>query len=152
MRKLLPGMIAVFCFVLIAGATARGQSMNASSIPDDALMQPATLDQMLEAKKAPVVLQVGSHVFFDEAHIAGAAYAGPAAQAQGLANLDKAVAHLPKGTLVVLYCGCCPWSRCPNIAPAWKHLRALGYTHVKALYLAHNFGDDWVAKGYPTER
>jgi hypothetical protein len=23
---------------------------------------------------------------------------------------------------------------------------------VKALYLANNFGDDWVSKGYPVER
>ena len=47
---------------------------------------------------------------------------------------------------------CCPWGRCPNIGPAYKQLRGLGFIHVKALYLANDFGDDWVSKGYPVER
>ena len=66
--------------------------------------------------------------------------------------LKKFAAPLKKDQLIVIYCGCCPWNRCPNIGPAYKQLRDLGFTNVKALYLANNFGDDWVAKGYPTER
>jgi hypothetical protein len=51
----------------------------------------------------------------------------------------------------VLYCGCCPWGRCPNVGPAYKYLYDQGFTNVKVLYMANNFGDDWVAKGYKVE-
>jgi hypothetical protein len=50
---------------------------------------------------------------------------------------------------IVLYCGCCPWSHCPNLNPAYDTLRQMGFSKVKVLYLANNFGADWVDKGYP---
>jgi len=28
----------------------------------------------------------------------------------------------------------------------------MGFTNVKVLYIAQNFGADWVSKGYPTEK
>ncbi len=59
------------------------------------------------------------------------------------------MASLPKDKQIVLYCGCCPWNRCPNVGPAYKRLHDLGFTNVKVLYIANNFGDDWVNKGYP---
>jgi len=31
-------------------------------------------------------------------------------------------------------------------------LRALGFTNVKSLYIANNFGADWVEKGYPVAK
>jgi hypothetical protein len=49
----------------------------------------------------------------------------------------------------VIYCGCCPWSKCPNIAAAYDTLHDLGYTRIKVLYIAKDFGTDWVDKGYP---
>ena len=33
-----------------------------------------------------------------------------------------------------------------------KELRNLGYTNVRVLYIANNFGADWVDKGYPTTK
>lgn len=110
---------------------------------------------MLAAREngnAPVILQVGSRVFFNEAHITDSQHAGPGSQAAGLDLLEKSVAPLPKDRLIVIYCGCCPWGRCPNVGPAYKKLHDLGYTNVKVLYLANNFGDDWVNKGYPTQK
>jgi hypothetical protein len=35
------------------------------------------------------------------------------------------------------------------MGPAYKRLRELGFTNVKALYMVNNFGDDWVGKGFP---
>jgi len=37
------------------------------------------------------------------------------------------------------------------VGPAYKALYDQGFTNVKVLYLANNFGDDWVAKGYVVE-
>ena len=127
---------------------------SAFSIPQSEVMQPDALNRMLHAGGAdkPLVLQVGSRVLFDQAHIAGSEYAGPGSQAAGLQILQTRVSALSHKTLIVLYCGCCPWNRCPNVAPAYRLLHGLGFTRVKVLYLADNFGTDWASKGYPVER
>ena len=133
-------------------AHAQKDHVPASSISTADLIQPADLATALKSNAVrPLILQVGSHVMFAEAHIPGSEYAGSAAQPAGIDALKTRVAPLPKDTAIVLYCGCCPWARCPNIAPAYNLLHAQGFTHVKVLYLADNFGTNWVSKGYPTE-
>lgn len=154
MRKILP-LLAILAFALVTALPAHAQNsqtVHANVIPSADLIQPRALKLLLDARNAPPIFQVGSRLFFSEAHIAGSVYAGPGSSVQGLALLQQSVAQMPKDKLIVLYCGCCPWDRCPNVGPAWKHLHELGYSNVKVLYLPHNFGDDWVAKGYPTER
>ncbi|HEV2134917.1 MAG TPA: rhodanese-like domain-containing protein [Terracidiphilus sp.] len=140
-------------FALACGQALQAQPGSAAKIPASALMQPQELSQTLNAAGAarPVILQVGSQVMFEESHIAGAEYAGPGSQESGLNLLRKRVASLKRNTPVVIYCGCCPWTHCPNIWPAYKTLVGMGFTHVHALYLADNFGTDWVSKGYPVE-
>jgi thiosulfate/3-mercaptopyruvate sulfurtransferase len=127
---------------------------SALSIPKLQLLQPVELSRMLQLHGAekPLVLQVGSHLLFAEAHIAGSEFAGSASQPAGLKQLQDRVAPLPRATFIVLYCGCCPWDHCPNIGPAFKLVHDLGFSNVKALYIAGNFGADWVDKGYPVER
>lgn len=126
--------------------------MSATTIPDADQIQPAELAKILTSNAArPVILQVGPKVFFQEARIKGAKYAGPASRPEGLQLLEKTVASVPKDQFVVIYCGCCPWNKCPNVGPAFARLRELGYSKVKVLYIATNFGDDWVRKGYPRE-
>jgi thiosulfate/3-mercaptopyruvate sulfurtransferase len=126
-------------------------SASAASIPQSALIQIDALRPLLKSagKERPLVLQVGSRVMFDQAHIPGAEYAGPGSKPAGIQSLESVVASLPKDKSIVLYCGCCPWDRCPNVSPAYSRLHKLGFTGVKVLYMANNFGDDWVAKGYP---
>ena len=52
---------------------------SALSIPQAQLIQPEALNLLLQAKGTgkPLVLQVGSHVLYAEAHIPGSEYAGP---------------------------------------------------------------------------
>ena len=102
--------------------------------------------------EAPLLFQVGSHVLYAQAHIPGSEYLGAASTPAGLDQLRKRVASLPKKQFIVLYCGCCPWTRCPNEKPALDALQSLGFTNVKVLYIADNFGTDWVNKGYPTAK
>jgi hypothetical protein len=127
---------------------------SAFSIPKANLLQPDELNRLLQAGSGdkPLVLQVGSHVLFAESHIQGSEYAGAGSQPAGLDQLQQRVASLSRKTFIVLYCGCCPWNRCPNIGPAFRRLEDLGFTHVKVLYIADNFGADWVSKGFPVER
>jgi rhodanese-related sulfurtransferase len=88
-------------------------------------------------------------LLYTQAHIPGSEYIGPASSETELQSLRKRVESLSRNKFIVLYCGCCPWSHCPNVKPADDALRAMGFTNVKVLYIADNFGADWVEKGYP---
>ena len=150
-------LAALLCFTAgqarsyAAGQWAVPQPLSAYSVPGSALIQPEQLNRILHAPPAqkPLILQVGSRVLFDESHIPGSEYIGPGAQQAGAERLRARVARLPHNTFIVLYCGCCPWSRCPNVGPAYKLLTGLGFTRVKVLYLPNNFGADWASKGFP---
>lgn len=157
------GFLAHLAVLLVAlCGTAPAQTTSATSqtapvssaeaaIPAADLLQPKDLEQLLRSSSAkrPVILQVGSQVLYREAHIPGSEYAGAAGQEAGLQALQDRVKGLQRGAFIVIYCGCCPWNKCPNIRPAYRRLHALGFTDVRALYLADNFGVDWVNKGYP---
>jgi thiosulfate/3-mercaptopyruvate sulfurtransferase len=146
--------VVLAALVFVSFAVAHAQSaISATIIPKDQLIQPDQLNRELQSHPRDLlILQVGSHVLFDEAHIPGSEYAGPGSRPAGLDALRARVAALPRSRSVVIYCGCCPWDKCPNIAPAWQLLHQMGFTHVRALYIANNFGSDWVAKGYSAEK
>jgi thiosulfate/3-mercaptopyruvate sulfurtransferase len=126
----------------------------ASLVPGSRLISPEELVKVLQSPKSekPLLIQVGSHVLYAQAHIPGSEYIGPASSESGLQQLRKRVEPLPRSKFIVIYCGCCPWNHCPNIKPADDALHAMGFTNVKVLYMANNFGADWVDKGYPVER
>lgn len=140
--------------MLLAMSVMAAQGYQASSIPATSLIQIDELAKILKTPtgEKPLMLQVGSRVLFQQAHIAGSEYVGAASTEAGIAALKKRVEGLPKTRFIVLYCGCCPWSHCPNAEPADKALRSLGFSNVKTLYVANNFGSDWVQKGYPTAK
>jgi rhodanese-related sulfurtransferase len=154
--------LKIILFIAVVGlartpqtwAQTSNEGLSAMTVPQAQLMSPAELAAMLRPGRPerPVLFQVGSFVMFQQAHIPNSAFVGPASQPNGQILLKKFAAPLEKNQLIVIYCGCCPWNHCPNIGPAYKQLRDLGFTNVKALYIAHNFGDDWVAKGYPVEK
>jgi thiosulfate/3-mercaptopyruvate sulfurtransferase len=117
-----------------------------------ALIQPAELAPALNAKGAgPAILYTGPNVLFRSKHIPGSVYAGPGSSPAGLAILKQEAGKLPRDREIVIYCGCCPWDRCPNIQPAVDVLKEMGFTKVKALYLGTGFKVDWIDKGYPVE-
>lgn len=140
--------------VVVAGSCVIPASGQAGDIPSTRLIQPEELVKILQAsdKEKPLMIQVGSHVLYGQAHIPGSEYIGPASSAAGLAQLRKRIEPLPRGKFIVLYCGCCPWSHCPNVKPAHDALAAMGFTNFKVLYIADNFGTNWVDKGYPVAK
>ena len=109
---------------------------------------PAALASTLCDTKAakPVILNIGS-----VQQIKGAILIGPAGVAKNLDKLKQQVAKLPKDKEIVIYCGCCPFQRCPNAQPAFALLKQMKFTNVKVLKLVTNLNDDWIAKGYPME-
>ena len=117
------------------------------------LIRPEELAKALQSGATkPTILNVGPHVIYVQAHIPGAVYIGPTGSTQGLANLRTRAASMPRNSSVVIYCGCCPWEHCPNVLPAYKEIKQMGFTRLKVLYIANSFGSDWVEKGYPTAK
>jgi thiosulfate/3-mercaptopyruvate sulfurtransferase len=141
-------LIIVWAIALLMATPIVAQQ--ATQIPPSRLINPAELVTLLQSSRVkPVLIQVGSHVLYSQAHIPGSEYIGPASSESGLEQLRMRVKSLPRNKLIVIYCGCCPWNHCPNVKPADDALQALGFTYVKALYIPNNFGVDWVEKGYP---
>jgi thiosulfate/3-mercaptopyruvate sulfurtransferase len=143
--------VACAFIVLSQPGPVLAQHEPATSIPAADLIQPADLAANLKSASAPkpLILQVGFRKLYAQAHIPGSEYVGAAGEDAGLQLLRERAATLSKDTAIVIYCGCCPWSHCPNIAAAYGALHAMGFTRVKVLYIADNFGDDWVKRGYP---
>jgi len=81
--------------------------------------------------------------------IKGAKHIGPVSNPENLEKLKAAVAGLPKNTAIIIYCGCCPFTKCPNIRPAFIELTKDGFTDVKLLNLPKNLQTNWIAPGYP---
>jgi hypothetical protein len=133
--------------LLMAAQSRAANPWNASQV-----IQPATLAKELArpAGRDLKILQVGFRTLYEQGHIPGALYCGPASRQRGIARLKRCLARIPKTADIVLYCGCCPWQECPNIRPAFKTLKAMGYTHVEVVEIKQNFGHDWKARSYPT--
>jgi rhodanese-related sulfurtransferase len=125
----------------------------ARAIDTSRQINPDELVKILQSKgEKPLMIQVGSHVLYSQAHIPSSEYIGPASTESRLQQLRTRVQSLPRNKFIVLYCGCCPWNHCPNIKPADDALSAMGFTNVKVLFIADNFGVDWVNKGYPVAK
>jgi thiosulfate/3-mercaptopyruvate sulfurtransferase len=115
------------------------------------LVQPKDVAARLATKDAPTILYVGPNVLYRSKHIPGSIYGGMAARPEGMESLKAVAGKLPRDRELVIYCGCCPWDKCPNIKPAIEELKRMGFSKVKALYLGTGFGKDWVDAGYPFE-
>ena len=100
----------------------------------------------------PIVVCVAPRFLYDGAHIPGALFHGPGSTTDGLKDLRHWAESTPRDRAIVLYCGCCPISRCPNIRPALGQLREMGFKKVKVLWLPKDFHTDWIEKGYPIEK
>jgi hypothetical protein len=142
--------VAFAVILLFPAGYAWAEHKPASSIPQADLVQPADLAASLNNASAPkpLILQVGFRTLYLQAHIPQSEYVGAASEDAGLTQLRARVAKLSKDSAIILYCGCCPWSHCPNIAAAYDTLHGLGFTRVKVLYIPDNFGDNWVNQGY----
>lgn len=116
-------------------------------------LQPSALAARLKASgQKPAILYVGFPVLYRSSHIPGAQLVGPASKPEGLQQMKDFVARLPRDADIVIYCGCCPWDHCPNVRPALRALREMGFSHVHVLTIPTNMAKDWIEKGYPTER
>ncbi len=110
------------------------------------LINPSDLAEILTNKnnKRPVIFNIG--VVED---IKGAKRLGAANKKDNLEKLKDNLNILPKNTAVVIYCGCCPFEKCPNIRPAFTLLKDMGFSNGKLLNIPVNLQQNWINKGYP---
>jgi thiosulfate/3-mercaptopyruvate sulfurtransferase len=134
-----------------AEKTAPTASAKDTTPTEKDLVQPADVAKMLELPdaKRPALVHVGFKVLYDAGHIAGSKYAGPCSTPRGRTALTKLLKTMPKDREIVLYCGCCPWDHCPNVNPAFRVARSLGYKNAKIMYVSNDMEHDWVNKGLP---
>ena len=131
------------------------QPTTSEALPASQLVQPADLVRELASASAdarPTIVYVGFRTLFAGGHIPGATFHGSGSTEQGLADIKKWAASLPRTTNLVIYCGCCPFERCPNIRPAFALLRDMGFTHLRVLELHTSFAADWAEKNYSIEK
>lgn len=141
----------VFLILMLLSATAIAQD---SAALINAQITPQALVRIMQSNQRSklLILNVGPRVLYAQAHIDGAEFIGPTSDSRGIELLRQRVKNVAKSKQIILYCGCCPWDRCPNVRPAFAELKKLGFTNVKVLHIANNIGSDWVEKDYPTAR
>ncbi len=114
------------------------------------IVQPQDLvKELSETRSAPTVVFVGFQRLYIAGHIKGAQFHGSGSSVEGLTQLKSWAMSLPRTTKLVIYCGCCPLERCPNLRPAFGTLHDMGFTKLRALILPTSFAADWADKGLP---
>jgi hypothetical protein len=110
------------------------------------LLAPADLASVINDPKSeqPFVFCVGPG-----AVIKGSYAIGPAVEKTNLDKLKNRLDSLQRDADIVIYCGCCPFNKCPNIRPAFSLLNNMGFKNHKLLNLPQNIKADWIDHGYP---
>jgi thiosulfate/3-mercaptopyruvate sulfurtransferase len=149
----------LFLLALIASSIPIGRAngdekKSADPWPSSQKLEPAQLAKMLVDKysSVPAVVFVGFRSLYVGGHIPDASFHGTASTEQGLAELKAWAATLPRSTDLVIYCGCCPFDKCPNIRPAYTALNSMGFKNVRVLVLPTSFAVDWADKGYAIQK
>lgn len=137
--------------VALVLAAALGGQDTLEPLPKADLMEPAALASALQSDKAPMVISVAFPVLYRNKHILGAIDAGASSKPEGIAALRKLVGHQSKDAEIVIYCGCCPMTKCPNVRPAHRALKDMGFTRIRVLDIPTNMHTDWYSRNYPSE-
>jgi thiosulfate/3-mercaptopyruvate sulfurtransferase len=134
----------LFAMVLLgiaAQAQAKEEPWTASQ-----LMSTKTLADLINDPKAdkPLIINIGP-----QAVIKGSVDVGPGKEKDNIKKLEKMLSKEDKNREVVLYCGCCPFDKCPNIRPAFSLIKEKGFARAKLLDVPKNIKTNWIDQGYP---
>ncbi|WP_367866685.1 rhodanese-like domain-containing protein [Pedobacter sp. WC2423] len=141
-----------FILLLFTATTAVGyaqvskSSFQTNPWKEGQLISPAALAGMISKKEDVKVYNIGV-----VQNIKGATNLGAASETENLNKLKEILKTTAKNKAIVIYCGCCPMDRCPNIRPAFKAFVDQKFTNVRLLELPTNIKTDWIDHGYPVE-
>jgi len=110
------------------------------------LLSPASLSAVINNSSAekPLIIDIGP-----AGSIKGSVKTGAVNKKENLKKLKDLLLKENKDREIVIYCGCCPYEKCPNIRPAFSLLNSLKFTNHKLLDLPKNLKVDWIDHGYP---
>ncbi|MGA9652136.1 rhodanese-like domain-containing protein [Pedobacter sp.] len=114
---------------------------------NDQLMQTQKLASLISKNSKVTIFNIGS-----VQDIKSAVHVGAASEQASLDNLGRLAGKFPKSGQTVLYCGCCPMEKCPNIRPAFNLLKSRGFTNLYVLDIPTNLRKDWIDKGFPLQK
>jgi hypothetical protein len=149
-------LMVLFCSIIIGLGTYSAKAQTSPGTiasldkpnpwTESQLMEPADLAAIIKdpAATKPLIFNIGA-----VEDIKGAKHIGPVNDKANLETFKNALSSLPKNTAIVIYCGCCPFTKCPNVRPAFLELQKLGFTNFKLLNLSKNLNTNWTSKGYP---
>lgn len=133
--------------VLALFISSKSFGQNPVNWTSDQLVEPSALSATITANKnIPVIFSVGPGAIIPHSKDIGMVK-----DAENMKKFKDELANLPKDTQIVIYCGCCPFERCPNVRPAIQLLKDMKFTNYKLLDLPNNIKIDWINKGYPTQ-
>lgn len=143
MKKIFSIFVILLAFTSVLKAQTAKEIWNANQ-----LMETKTLADLIQNNKVKntLILSIGP-----DAVIKGSQNMGPANEPQNLEKFKVYLKNVKKDKQVVIYCGCCPFDRCPNIRPAFKVLKEMGFKNAKLLNIPQNIKTDWLDKDYPSE-
>ena len=143
--KILTFLLVAFTTLMLVTSPFSSQGQNDPWTPQQ-LLAPADLAKVLNNPKSPqpIVFSIGM-----QAIVKGSIDIGPVMRTENINSLKQNLSKLAKNKQIVVYCGCCPFSRCPNVRPAMALLKSMQFTNYKLLNLPQNVKVDWIDKGYP---
>jgi hypothetical protein len=131
--------------LLFAFQQCKAQEPKPENWTSEQLMQPADLAQALnDNKNIPLIYCVGPGVV-----IPHSIDIGMTDKPENIQKLKDSLKKVSRDANIVIYCGCCPFARCPNVRPAIALLKEMKFTNYHLLNLPHNIRTDWISKGYP---
>ncbi|MVM37007.1 rhodanese-like domain-containing protein [Spirosoma sp. HMF3257] len=137
----LMGVAIIFCIILIQAGWKKAEPWS-----PEQLLEPADLAATINDANAakPLIISIGP-----AATIKTSIGVGPGSEVENLAKLEKLLSKESKNRAIVIYCGCCPFAKCPNVRPAFTKLNELGFKNHKLLNISKNLKTDWIDKDYP---
>lgn len=137
-----------FIFLLLFSITIQAQ-VKQEPWTDAQLMPTQELADKINTsgKDKPLIINIGP-----QSVIKGSVDVGPGKEKENISKLEKTLSKVDKKQEVVIYCGCCPFEKCPNIRPAFNELKELGFANAKLLNIPKNIKVDWIDKGYPVNQ
>lgn len=136
--------LALLIFLMIA-CLSFGQSKTEPWTASQ-LMEPSALAWQINnpSKGLPVIINIGP-----AATIKGSVDIGSASEKINIEKLKAFLKKEKKTREIVVYCGCCPFDKCPNIRPAFEVLSKMGFKNQKVLSLQKNIKVNWIDMQYP---
>src|SRR5579885_1517655 len=99
-----PGLAILATLGVLLAQNPDAAAFNPPWTPAETI-QVGDLLKIFQKKNGTPIFYVGFAQLYKSKHIPGSIYAGPGRAEEGLAELKKAVAKVPKDSEIVLYCG-----------------------------------------------